>query len=290
MMDVIHGYKTIYPIPLAMGCSFDTNLMEECTRMASEEASAEGVQVTFAPMIDFVRDARWGRVMETCGEDPLLNGIMGATQVKAYRNGDISQPGNLATCVKHFAAYGGAEAGRDYNTVELSERALREFYLPAYKDCIDAGADMLMPSFNTLNGVPAVANEWLMKKILREEWGFDGVVISDYAAVKELINHGVADNLKEAAKLAFENGCHIEMCSSAYIKFLKELVNEGVFQMEDLDEAVLKVLQMKENLGLFEDPYHRCSYMLNELFLTCLQAYCSSQIYWHICSCCCQSR
>ena len=256
MMDVIHGYRTIYPIPLALGCSFDTKLVEECTRMASEEASADGVHVTFTPMVDYVRDARWGRVMETCGEDVMLNGLMGAAQVKAFQNGDISKPGNLATCVKHFAGYGGAEAGRDYNTVELSEHMLREFYLPAYKDCIDAGVDMLMPSFNTLNGVPSTANEWLMQKILKEEWGFDGVVISDYAAVKELLDHGVAGDLKEAAKLAFENGCHIEMCSGAYIKHLKELIEEGIFTEEQLDEAVFKVLEMKDKLGLFEDPYH----------------------------------
>ena len=256
MMDVIHGYRTIYPIPLALGCSFDTELVEECTRMAAEEASAGGIQVTFTPMVDYVRDARWGRVMETCGEDAMLNGIMGAAQVKAFQNGDISKPGNLATCVKHFAAYGGAEAGRDYNTVELSEHVLREYYLPAYKACIDAGVDMLMPSFNTLNGVPSVANEWLMQKVLKDEWGFDGVVISDYAAVVELIKHGVAGDLKEAAKLAFANGCHIEMCSGGYIRHLKELIEEGVFTEAQLDETVLKVLEMKEELGLFEDPYH----------------------------------
>ena len=256
MMDVIHGYRTIYPIPLALGCSFDTKLVEECSRMAAEEASAGGIQVTFTPMVDYVRDARWGRVMETCGEDVLLNSIMGAAQSKAFQNGDISKSGNLATCVKHFAAYGGAEAGRDYNTVELSEHVLREFYLPAYKACIDAGVDMLMPSFNTLNGVPSVANEWLMQDVLRKEWGFDGLVISDYAAVVELIKHGVAGDLKEAAKMSFENGCHIEMCSSGYIKHLKELIEEGVFTEAQLDEVVLKVLELKDKLGLFEDPYH----------------------------------
>lgn len=260
MMDVIHGYRTIYPIPLALGCSFDIGLVEECTRMAAEEASAGGIQVTFTPMVDYVRDARWGRVMETCGEDVLLNSMMGSAQVKAFQNGDISHYGNLATCVKHFAGYGGAEAGRDYNSVELSEHALREFYLPAYKACIDAGADMLMPSFNTLNGVPSVANGWLMQNVLREEWDFDGVVISDFAAVRELMKHGVAENMKEAARLAFENGCHIEMCSGGYIGYLKELIEEGVFTEEQLDDAVLKVLKLKEKLGLFEDPYHGMDY------------------------------
>jgi len=256
MMDVIHGYRTIFPIPLALGCSFDTELVEECSRMAAKEAAAGGIQVTFTPMVDYVRDARWGRVMETCGEDVLLNSLMGAAQIKAFQNGDISKKDSLATCVKHFAAYGGAEAGRDYNTVELSEHVLREFYLPAYKACLDAGADMLMPSFNTLNGVPSVANEWLMQDILRKEWGFDGLVISDYAAVKELIKHGVAEDLKEATQKSFENGCHIEMCSGGYIRHLKELIEEGVFTESQLDEAVLKVLELKDKLGLFEDPYH----------------------------------
>lgn len=255
MLDVIHGYRTVYPIPLALGCSFDTQLVEKLSRMAAKEASAGGVQVTFTPMVDYVRDARWGRVMETCGEDVLLNSAMGAAQVKAFRNDDLSKPDSLATCVKHFAAYGGAEAGRDYNTVELSEHVLREYYLPAYKACIDAGVDMLMPSFNTLNGVPSVANSWLMKDVLRDEWKFDGVVISDYNAVGELCKHGVAEDMKEAAKLSFENGCHIEMCSSGYIRYLKELIEEGVFTMEQLDAATLKVLQLKDALGLFDDPY-----------------------------------
>lgn len=259
MMDVIHGYRTIYPIPLALGCSFDTELVEECSQMAAREASADGVHVTFTPMVDYVRDARWGRVMESCGEEPMLNSRMGAAQVRAFRGDDLRNPDRIATCVKHFAAYGGAEAGRDYNTVELSEHVLREYYLPAYKACIDAGVDMLMPSFNSLNGVPATANEWLMKQILKDEWNFEGVVISDYAAIHELCNHGVAANEKEAAKLAFSCGCDIEMCSGAYINHLKELIEEGIFTEQQLDEAVLRVLKLKEKLGLFEDPYHGAS-------------------------------
>lgn len=256
MMDVIHGFRTIYPIPLAMGCSFDTELVANCSRMAATEATAGGVQVTFTPMVDYVRDARWGRVMETCGEDPMLNGRMGAAQVKAFQGDDLSKTENMATCVKHFAAYGGAEAGRDYNTVELSEHCLREYYLPAYKACIDAGAAMVMPAFNTLNGVPCIANSWLMQKVLREEWGFDGLVISDYNAIGELLVHGVAEDRKEAAKLAFTNGCDVEMCSSTYCHHLQDLINEGVITMEQVDAAVLRVLELKERLGLFEDPYH----------------------------------
>ncbi len=259
MMDVIHGFRTIYPIPLGLACSFDTELVKECSRMAAKEASAGGVQVTFTPMVDYVRDARWGRVMETGGEDPYLNGLMGAAQVEAFHGDDMADKDSLATCVKHFAAYGGAEAGRDYNTVELSEHLLREFYLPAYKACIDAGVSMLMPSFNNLNGVPSTANKWLMKKILREEWGFDGVVISDYAAINELRKHGVAADKKEAAALAFDATCDIEMMSATYHMHLKELIEEGKFSEDQLDAAVMRILKLKERLGLFEDPYHGAS-------------------------------
>lgn len=256
MMDVIHGFRTIFPIPLAMGCSFNPELVEECSAMAAKEASATGVQVTFTPMVDYVRDPRWGRVMETGGEEPRVTGALAAAQIRGFQGDDFSKPGKIATCIKHYAGYGGAEAGRDYNLVEVSPRELREYYLPAYKACVDAGSPMIMPSFNSLNGVPSIANPMLMKKILKQEWGFDGVVISDYAAVNELISHGVAADEKEAAKLAFANGCDIEMCSSTYFHHLQELVEEGVFTEEQLDTAVLRVLEFKEALGLFEDPYH----------------------------------
>lgn len=263
MMDVIHGYRTIFPIPLALGSSFNTEIVKECTRMAAKEAKAAGVHVTFTPMVDYVRDARWGRVMETCGEEPMINSVMGAAQIEAFK----SQ--GMATCVKHFAAYGGAEAGRDYNNVELSEHILREFYLPAYKACIDAGAEMLMPSFNVLNGVPSVGNKWLMNKVLRDEWGFDGVVISDYSAVVELITHGIAEDKKAAAKLAFECGCDMEMCSTTYMDHLKELVDEGVFTTEQLDKSVYKVLKLKQDLGLFDNPYTEASVEAEQkVFLT----------------------
>lgn len=259
MMDVIHGFRTIFPIPLGLGCSFDPELVQECSRMAAKEAAAGGVQVTFTPMVDYVRDARWGRVMESCGEDPYLNGVMGAAQIKAFQGEDLSDHESLATCIKHFAAYGGAEAGRDYNTVEISERLLRECYLPAYKACIDAGAAMLMPSFNSLNGVPSTVNPWLMQQILRKEWDFKGVVITDYNAIGELRKHGITDNMKDAARLAFENGNDIEMISTAYGQFLKELIEEGVFTEAQLDESVYKVLKLKDDLGMFEDPYHGAS-------------------------------
>ncbi len=259
MMDVIHGYRTIYPIPLAMGASFDASITEECCRMTAKESVAGGIQVTFAPMVDHVRDARWGRVMESAGEEPLLNCVMGSAQVKAFQGDDLSAGDTLATCVKHFAAYGGAESGKDYNQVEISERLLREQYLPAYKACIDAGVKMLMPSFNALNGIPSIANPWLMKQVLKKEWGFDGIVISDYNAAGELIRHGIAADKKQAAEAVFDNGCDIEMMSSSYCLHLGELIAEGRFDEAKLDYAVEKILRLKEELGLFDDPYRGAS-------------------------------
>ena len=269
MMDVIHGYRTIYPIPLGLGCSFDPELAKQCSRMAAREAGASGVQVTFTPMVDYARDPRWGRVMECCGEDPLLAGHLGAAQVEGFQGEDLKQPENLAACVKHFAGYGGAEAGRDYNLVERSERELREFFLPAYKACIDAGAELLMPSFNSLNGIPSVANPWLMQKILKEEWNYQGVVISDYNALGELLTHGVAEDEKQAALLAFQNGCDMEMCSSTYLHHLKELVEEGKVSEARIDAAVARVLRLKEKLGLFADPYHGADQQRAEALYLC---------------------
>lgn len=256
MMDVIHGFRTIYPIPMALGASFDPALAEECSRMAAREASASGVQVTFTPMVDYSRDPRWGRVMESCGEEPRVISAIAAAQVRGFQGDDLASDESVATCVKHFAGYGGAEAGRDYNMVDLSQRELREFYLPAYKAAMDAGCTMVMPSFNALNGVPSIANPWLMKTVLKDEWGYEGVVISDYNAIGELLPHGVAADMKQAARMAFAQGCDIEMCSSGYVHHLKELVEEGVFTEDQVDAAVERVLRLKEKLGLFEDPYH----------------------------------
>ena len=256
MLDVIHGLRTTYPIPLAMGCSFDEGLMAECAEMARKESAACGVHVTFNPMVDTARDARWGRILETYSEEPLINGRMGAVFVRETQGDDLSDPGNVACCVKHYAAYGAGEAGRDYNTVDVSERMLRETYLPAYKACLDAGARLIMPSFNSLNGVPSVANKYLMNEILRKEWGFGGVVISDYDAVGELVSHGVAADLKDAVRLAMEAGCDIDMVKNAYYLHLADLVREGTVSLEALDAAVMRVLRLKNELGLFENPYH----------------------------------
>ncbi len=269
MMDVIHGYRTIFPIPLGLSCSFDPTLAKECSQVAAREAGASGVQVTFTPMVDYTRDPRWGRVMETCGEDPMLAGHMGAAQVEGFQGADLTRPDSLAACVKHYAGYGGVEAGRDYNVVERSERELREFFLPAYKTCIDAGAQLLMPSFNSLNGIPSVANPWLMKRILKDEWNYQGLVISDYNALGELLVHGIAADERQAAKLAFQNGCDIEMCSSTYLRHLKELVETGEIPMEQVDEAAARVLRLKQRLGLFEDPYHGADQAKAEALFLC---------------------
>ncbi len=269
MLDVIHGLRTTYPIPLAMGCSFDDGLIAECADMARKESAACGVHVTFNPMVDTARDPRWGRILETNSEEPLINSRMGAALVRATQGEDLSSPENVACCVKHFAAYGAGEAGRDYNTVDVSERTLRETYLPAYKACLDAGARLIMPSFNALNGVPSTVNKQLMKKILREEWGFDGVAISDYNAVGELVSHGIAADLKDAARQAMEAGCDIDMVKNAYYLNLAELVREGTVSEAALDAAVMRVLKLKNELGLFENPYHGADEAAEERLYLC---------------------
>ena len=256
MLDVIHGMATTYPIPLAMGCGFDDDLIAECADMARKEAAAAGVHVTFNPMVDTARDARWGRILETNSEEPLVNSRMGAALVRATQRDNLADPGNIACCVKHYAAYGAGEAGRDYNGVEVSERSLRETYLPAYKACVDAGARLVMPSFNALNGIPSVANKWLMNRVLRGEWGFEGVVISDYNAVGELVAHGIARDMKDAVRLAMEAGCDIDMVVNAYYTYLPDLVRDGTVPEKALDEAVMRVLRLKNELSLFENPYH----------------------------------
>ena len=253
--DVIHGCRTNYPIPLALGASFNPEIVEECCSMAAKEAAADGVHLTFSPMVDLSRDARWGRVMEGFGEDAYYSGVMAAAQVRGYRGKGLSDKESIATCAKHFAAYGAGEGGRDYNAADMSERSLREYFLPAYKACVDAGVDMIMPSFNSVCGIPATANKHLMCDILREEWGFDGVVNSDYSAIKELVTHGLAKDYKDAARLAFDAQCDIDMISPCYTGYLKELIEEGTFTEEDLDRSVMRVLKLKKELGLFEDPY-----------------------------------
>lgn len=262
MYDVINGMETIFPIPLAQGATFSPELVEKAAEISAREAAATGIHVTFSPMLDLVRDARWGRVMESCGEDPWLNARMGRAMVRGYQgfsaeNGtpfDLKKEGNVAGCIKHFAGYGAPEGGRDYDNVEVSERSFREDYLYAYKAAVEEGCVMVMTSFNTWNRIPSSGNKWLMRKVLREEMGFEGVLISDYAAVVEMINHGIAEDSREAAKLAIEAGVDIDMVSDAYLKYLAELVRSGEVEEKLIDEAVMRILKLKNDLGLFENP------------------------------------
>ncbi len=268
MQDVIHGYRTIYPVPLGMGATWDPSLMEECCRMAAKEASVAGVQVTFAPMVDLVRDCRWGRVMESTGEDPYLNCLFSKAQVRGFQ-GDMTGKYDIASCVKHFAAYGAAEAGRDYNTVDMSERSLRQDYLPAYKAAVDEGVEMLMTSFNLINGVPSSGNKWLVDELLRKEWGFDKIVISDYDAFREMKKHGYCENDYECAYKAIEAGTDIEMMSNCYLKNMSRLIDEGKVSIEQIDKAVMRILELKDKMGLFENPFGSASEEEEKIFNLC---------------------
>ncbi len=255
MLDVIHGHKTVLPCPLGQGASFDPEAVKKGAAMQAKEAAADGVHATFSPMADLCRDARWGRIMESTGEDKFLNSRMAVAMVEGYQGDDLKDSDHIAACVKHFAAYGAAEGGRDYNNTELSEHTLREYYLRAYGEAIKKDPLMVMTSFNSINGIPATGSRFLMKKILREEFGFNGVLISDWGAVGEMINHGYAEDQKDAAFKAMMAGVDIDMCSGCYSGFLEELVKSGAVSEKMLDEAVLRVLNMKNDLGLFEDSY-----------------------------------
>ncbi len=253
--DVIHGFRTVTPIPLAESCAWEPALWEKTGRVAAEEATAAGVHLTFAPMVDVARDARWGRVSEGAGEDVLLNSAYGAAKVRGFQRDDLSKPDAMAACVKHFAAYGAGEAGRDYNRVDMSMQRLWEEYLPPYKACIDSGARAVMPAFNDINGVPCTANPWLLRDILREKWGFDGLVISDSNAIAECVAHGLAEDKRDAAKQAILAGMEMDMSSNSYAEYLKNLVESTEVPERVLDEAAADVLRIKFELGLFDNPY-----------------------------------
>ena len=256
MADIIHGYRTIFPIPLAAACSWNPELVKESARIAAKESAIAGLHVTFSPMGDLVRDPRWGRVMESTGEDPYLNQQYTKAAVEGYQGEDVTEDVyRLAACVKHFAAYGAPEGGREYNTVNMSDRQLRESYLPSYIAAIQAGCKLVMTAFNTIDGIPATGNRYLMRDILRKEIDFRGVLISDWSAVKELINHGVATDEKEAAYLSITAGVDIEMMTFCYQNFLKELIEEQLVPIELVDEAVFRILKLKNDLGLFEHPF-----------------------------------
>ncbi|KQB42858.1 Beta-glucosidase-like glycosyl hydrolase [Flavobacterium daejeonense] len=254
-LDIVHGYQTIFPIPLGLSCSWDIPLIEKTARIAAIEASAVGYNWTFSPMVDISRDPRWGRVMEGSGEDPYLGSLIAAAMVKGYQGNDLSNETSLMACVKHFALYGAAEAGRDYNTADMSRLTMFQNYLPPYKAAIDAGAGSLMVSFNDVEGVPATANKWLLTDLLRKKWGFDGFVVTDYNAVAELVSHGVAADYKEAASLSLKAGVDMDMVSESMIASLKESISQGKVTKAEIDQACRRVLEAKYKLGLFSNPY-----------------------------------
>ncbi len=253
--DVVHGFKTVMPIPLAEAASWDLAAIEASARTAADESTAAGINFTFAPMVDISRDARWGRVAEGAGEDTYLGSLIAQARVKGFQGNDLSDPSTMAACIKHYAAYGAPIAGREYNTVDMSERTLREVYLPPYKAGLDAGSATIMTSFNELNGIPASANRLLLDDILRKEWGFKGMVVSDWQSIGEMIEHGFVSDSVEAARLSIEAGTDMDMMAEIYLKKLPELVRSGKVEMKLLDNAVRRVLELKYKLGLFENPY-----------------------------------
>lgn len=253
--DVIHGYRTIMPIPLAEACAWDPALWEKTARVAAKEATAAGIHMTFAPMVDVAKDARWGRVSEGAGEDAYLSSLFGMAKVKGFQSEDLSKEDAMVACVKHFAGYGAAEAGRDYNRVDMSMQRFYEEYLPPYEACIKAGARAIMPAFNDINGVPCSVNKWLLTNILREKWRFDGMTVSDANAIAECVNHGIAEDKSDASRQAIEAGMDMDMSSNSYSESLVQLVQNGAVKEEVLDRAVADVLRIKCELGLFEHPY-----------------------------------
>ena len=253
--DVIHGYRTIFPIPLGEAASFDPASAERSASVAAAEARASGVHWTFAPMVDIARDARWGRIAEGSGEDPYLGSLMARARVRGFQGADYSAPDRVVACAKHFVAYGAAEAGRDYNTVDMSEQRLREVYLPPFHAAVDAGVGTLMSAFNDLNGVPSSGNPFTLTRILRDEWHFDGFVVSDYTSVQEMIAHGYAADGPEAARLGLTAGVDMEMVSRLYNQNGAELLRQGKITMPEVDEAVRRILRVKFRAGLFEHPY-----------------------------------
>jgi beta-glucosidase len=252
--DVIHGYKTIFPIPLAQAATWDPDVVEQAARQAAREASAEGIRWTFAPMIDIARDPRWGRVAESLGEDPRLGSTLAAAMVRGFQGKSLDGDEAVAACAKHFAAYGTAEAGRDYNSAWIPELLLREVYLPPFKAARDAGVATFMTAFNTLNGVPATGNRFLLRDILRSEWKYDGMVVSDYNAITEMISHAYARDPRDAARKAANAGVDMEMVSTAYLGNLKSLVDAGEVSIAEIDGAVRNILRLKFRLGLFDKP------------------------------------
>lgn len=253
--DVIHGYKTIFPIPLGQAATFNPEIIKEGARVAAIEASADGIRWTFAPMIDVARDPRWGRIAESCGEGPYLNAVMGTAMIKGYQGDSLNDPTAIAACAKHFVAYGAAEGGRDYNSTFIPERVLRNVYLPPFKAAADAGCATFMTSFNDNDGVPSTANSFVLKDVLRKEWKYDGMVVTDWASALEMVNHGFCTDGKDAAEKSVNAGVDMEMVSETFIQNLKQSIAENKVSIETIDNAVRNILRLKFRLGLFDNPY-----------------------------------
>ncbi len=253
--DVVHGYRTVTPIPLGESCAWDPGLWEETARMSAAEAAAGGIHMTFAPMVDVAKDARWGRISEGAGEDSLLNAAYGEAKVRGFQGKDLKEPDTLAACVKHFAGYGAVESGRDYNRVDMSMQRLYEEYLEPYRACVEAGVSAVMPAFNDINGVPCTVNEWLLQDVLRKDWKFNGMTVSDANAIAECVEHGIVGDRKDAAANALHAGVDMDMTSDCYSENLEALIRSGKVAETDLDRAVTNILRTKMKLGLFEHPY-----------------------------------
>ena len=256
-MDVIHGYETTFPIPLGLSCTWDMKMIEQSAQIAAKEASADGINWTFSPMVDLSRDPRWGRVSEGSGEDAYLGSQIAKAMVNGYQQNDLSKNTTVMACVKHFALYGAPEGGRDYNTVDMSRIRMYNEYFPPYKAAVDAGVGTAMASFNEVDGVPATGNKWLMTDVLRKKWGFDGFVVTDYTGINEMVDHGVG-NQQEASAMALNAGIEMDMVSEGFLLTLEKSLKEGKVSIQTIDEAVRKILNAKYDLGLFHDPYRYC--------------------------------
>ncbi len=257
-LDIIHGHKTIFPIPLGLSCSWDMELIERSARIAAVEGTADGLNWTFSPMVDIARDPRWGRVSEGSGEDPYLGSQIAKAMVKGYQGNDLSKDNTMLACVKHFALYGASEGGRDYNTVDMSKVRMYNEYLPPYKAAIDAGVATVMSSFNVIDGIPATGNRWLLNELLRNQWGFNGMVVSDYTSVNEMSNHGLGD-LQQVSSLSLNAGLDMDMVGEGFLSTLKKSFTQGKVTQKQLDDACRRVLEAKYKLGLFEDPFRYCN-------------------------------
>jgi beta-glucosidase len=256
--DVVHGHKTIFPIPLGESCSWDLDLIRRSASASAAEAAASGLNWTFAPMVDISVDPRWGRVSEGAGEDPYLGSLIAAARVKGFQGEDLADPLTVLACVKHFAAYGAPFGGRDYNTVDMSERQFREFYMPPYKAGVDAGALSVMTAFNEYDGVPATGNQYLLKDLLKGEWNFQGFVVTDYTSINEMVHHGYARDEAEAGVKAVNAGVDMDLQGEVYFSYLRGLVDSGFVREKTIDNAVRRILNVKAKLGLFDDPYLYC--------------------------------